>query len=578
MRLLPVIFLTALVTAGQTPAPAGASVQGSVQSSSGGPVARAAVTLAGQSATADEQGRFKIDGIPPGRDYQLTAQSRGYVKGAYGARRMGGQGTPLTLAAGDAIENLTIVLMPQGVVTGRVVDAAGDPVQGAPVSLMRSTFAGGSRQLEPVRNATTDDRGQYRIAEVVPGTYYLRVTDRRSGSRLQPDIPSSGSGLITYYPSAGDPLTAVAFEVFAGMERSGIDVQLRAPRTYAIRGKAVDVATGEPVASVDVSLIRMESGPIRSVNRELTRTQSNGAFEFTGLEPGPHAIQVLTRFGGPDITALKNVLITKSDEEDVVLEVRPGAVITGTIYLDEGDVRSLIPPGSPDGSGLVSGSREQFALLVDAHLSAIRASQQGQKVNYRPSVELGNIDPALGSTGLGILQEDGAFQIARIGAGRYYMSVEMLPLGYFVKSATFNGTDALQTPLDLLQRGGELHIVLSNKSAEVTGALRDKDGKSLPGIQVTLWPKTALLGMRDFGIRKAVTDQNGAFQFRAVPPGEYYLAGWEDVEAGLLTSPEFLDLFRSDAVTVKLAENDRTQVDAKMIPSGDITAETGRLP
>ena len=256
MRVLLAFFLTAMVTAAQTPAPAVASVQGSVRSATGGSVARATVMVNNTSATTDEQGRFKIDGIPPGRGYQLTAQRPGYVKGAYGALRPGGQGTPLTLAAGDAVEGLTIILTPQGVVTGRVIDADGDPVQGAPVTLMRSTFAGASGQLDPGRTTTTDDRVEYRIAEVAPGRYRLSVTDRRSGSRLEPGAPPTGSGLITYYPNAGDPSGAAPFQVFAGTETSGIDVRLRTRRTYSIRGKAVDAATGDLLAGINVSLLR----------------------------------------------------------------------------------------------------------------------------------------------------------------------------------------------------------------------------------------------------------------------------------------------------------------------------------
>jgi len=297
------------------------------------------------------------------------------------------------------------------------------------------------------------------------------------------------------------------------------------------------------------------------------------------LDAGPYVLQLVSSARGPDITARTDVHITQGDEEKLVLEVRPGAVITGTMRLEDGDVRSLIPPGSPSGNGIERRTPEH-QVAVTAHVLAVQASMRGENVSnrYRPSVELYNTDPGLGSNGMGLLQEDGTFRIARILSSHFYVAVEILPSGYFVKSATFNGMDALRAPLDLTQRGGELHVVLSNKSAEVTGALHDKEGKPLAAVPVTLWTKTVLLGLRGFGIRKAVTDQNGAFEFRGVPPGEYYLAGWEDADAGLLTSPEFLDLFRSDAVAVKLAENDRARLEAKMISSADIAAETGRLP
>jgi len=113
--LLITAILVSIATAQQTNQPAEppkkARISGSVVSSKGAPIPRAQVRLNGppvlndpaavnMSATADDAGKFVIENIEPGRNYQLTAQRPGFVAARYGARTATAPGSPLTLDAG----------------------------------------------------------------------------------------------------------------------------------------------------------------------------------------------------------------------------------------------------------------------------------------------------------------------------------------------------------------------------------------------------------------------------------------------------------------------------------------------
>jgi hypothetical protein len=164
-------------------------------------------------------------------------------------------------------------------------------------------------------------------------------------------------------------------------------------------------------------------------------------------------------------------------------------------------------------------------------------------------------------------------------AGRYLLEVTGVPENAYIKSIRYNGQDATRAPLVLSGGAGSLEIVLSSKPAGITGALRG-DREPLNGVTVSVWPKTLNAGSPTFGIRSVTTDQNGAFQVSGLPPGEYYVAGWEGepLNSGVIQIPELLARFAGKATSVSLGEGAKATADAKLIPASEIAAEVAKLP
>src|SRR5438876_17334 len=113
----------------------------------------------GPAATmTDAEGRYELTQLPAGR-YQLKATRGGYVEVAYGQRRPFERGRPLELGEGAVLQNIDFALPPGAVVTGRVVDEAGEAIAHVSASLDRRRYMVGARRLVAGAGSWTDDGG-----------------------------------------------------------------------------------------------------------------------------------------------------------------------------------------------------------------------------------------------------------------------------------------------------------------------------------------------------------------------------------------------------------------------------------
>src|SRR5215213_6847355 len=81
-------------------------------------------------ARTDAEGRYRITGVPPGK-YVVTPMAPAYV--LLDVTNFP-PGKPLTLSAGDSVEDTDFRVIRGGVITGRVLDEDGNPVVMEPVS------------------------------------------------------------------------------------------------------------------------------------------------------------------------------------------------------------------------------------------------------------------------------------------------------------------------------------------------------------------------------------------------------------------------------------------------------------
>lgn len=596
MRLFVALLFTALahgqvqqgqVQQGQAAEqPKKARIEGSVVSISGGPIPRATIRLTGAlsiqngvtspgaafSATSDEGGKFVIENIEPGRNYQLTAQRTGFVNARYGARSAQSPGAPLTLEAGASLKGITIGMTPQGVVTGKITDATGDPVQGVLVALMRRGYQRGVRQLMPANTASTNDQGEYRIANLHPGRYYLNASNRNLADLAGATPSGPTTSIPTFYPNAVDAQGAAPIDIAIGQELRGVDIRLRQGRAFAVRGKAVD-ASGAPLANAMLLAAPKDGGSFAAqalILRNQTQTRPDGSFEIRGLTPGVYNVQaVSTQTGTTRGVGRMEINVADQDINGLVFAASPGSRVTGTVRLEEGDLKALLPAQSP------GGNPQQSAAL------AVTAANAGLAISgVRITVGLTEATPQLVNVMQpGQIKDDGTFAIENVPPGKFMLNVAALPQGVYVKSAQFNGSDVTRTGVDLTSGGGgNLEIVLSNKAASVAGAVAPEKDEAVAGMTVTLWSRDPEPGNPNNGVRTATTDQSGAFQFQNLRPGTYYAAAWEDIDTGLAQYRDFLNLVISDATKVELAESARSSAQVKIIPSIQIKAFEQKLP
>ncbi|HEX2252632.1 MAG TPA: carboxypeptidase regulatory-like domain-containing protein, partial [Thermoanaerobaculia bacterium] len=134
----------------------GARVEGTVRDEGGEPVAEVPVRVGRVRDTTDAEGRFRLDGVEPGRR-MLVAAHLEYDR------------LVREVEVEPAGSRFDLVLTGGWPVSGRVVDQDGAPVPGAEVRLTGDP-AGGEMRLY---RATSDGEGEFRFPRVVDGRYAL---------------------------------------------------------------------------------------------------------------------------------------------------------------------------------------------------------------------------------------------------------------------------------------------------------------------------------------------------------------------------------------------------------------------
>jgi hypothetical protein len=130
------------------------------------------------AATTDSDGHFTIKDVPPGR-YRFLAAHSGFVEQHYKAAP-GDAGPIFSLSSGEKVSDALFRLVAAAVMTGRVSNEEGDPMQRVEVIALRrpseeevedEDVRPRKIRMQRVASAESDDRGQYRIFGLKPGEY-----------------------------------------------------------------------------------------------------------------------------------------------------------------------------------------------------------------------------------------------------------------------------------------------------------------------------------------------------------------------------------------------------------------------
>ncbi len=538
--------------------PKPARLTGTVTSPTGDPIPNTVIRLqlisqgpggTGKSliATTNDNGSFTLDPVEPA-SYLLGAQHPGYLTARYGARSPLAPGQNLTIRAGQTLQDLHIELTPQAVITGRITDQNGDPLQKASVYALRRGWSQGVRALTlTAPAATTNDLGEYRIPNLLPGPYYLAATDRTAVPLgFQQDAPKEAN-IITYFPNATSSDGVAPLNVSPGAELQAIDIRLRRTRVFSVTGKAVEAATGAPAGNVFVAAISPDEASLPpTFPRNRAQTQpADGSFALRNLTPGHYVLQTqrVSLNGNPTskLTGRMEITIDDADITDLVFPVGPGATITGTVRVEKGEWKQFASSTPPP------------AVLVEPVQS--------------------------GRVALAPISDQGSFTLEDVEPSVFSVGLRNFPAGVYLKSARFDGQDVTRSTIDLTSAtGGVLDVVLATDAATMTGTVHNDDGDPMAGVMVALWSE-APDARSDHGVHITVTDQSGAFRIPAsLAPGKYRVAAFEQAENGLLQNRDFLARFPSATKSLELAPGAQQNEDVKLIPLEEIEREEAKLP
>jgi protocatechuate 3,4-dioxygenase beta subunit len=446
------------------------------------------------SASTNAEGQFSVEGLTPG-EYLISASRSGYVNprgiGASLPRQR------VVVGPGQRIDDLKIRLAPGAIVSGRVTDGAGKPLRGVSVQAMKRSYRQGHSELADVSSVSTNDAGEYRMADLTRGEYYLRA------SYSHPPAPKKESDetyVPLYYPGTSDPAHAVPLTVREGEQLAGIDMHIAPVRTFNVKGRAMNGVTALPAKGSRVALVgdqgKLTFSPVQSA------TGATGTFEFRGIPPGSYILAAEQPATGPHGKALwARVAVQVSDVnvEDVEAVVSPGVEISGRVRAD--------------GKAAVDLTRMSVELeLRDASAAVLMPDAPSASVSA-----------------------DGTFLLHQVPEGSYDLNVFPVPSGFYLSA---NGADVLEAGLTVGHGYAPpaLDLILTPALGRIDGTVSNSDESPVAGALVLLVPGGARRSQRLY-YRRAITDQSGRFAMQKVAPGDYRLFAGEGMEI-----PDFLNL------------------------------------
>lgn len=470
-----------------------------------------------------QDGHFVTSELKPG-EYRVHVERRGYLD----CDCLAG----VKIATDQKITGVQIKLTQYGSIAGRVMDADGDAWPQGNAILFRLTWRHGRRKLSESEQADVDDRGMFRVGKLAPGRYYVAV---------QPGSHRNGMGeayQTSFYPGAIDPASALAITLQPGQDVTGIEIKLHSVAAYRVRGRITGLDRIDLSGSSMYLDIVRASDLLEDVLDAPVDRQPDGTFEFRRVPTGSYIVRVgaLRRANtGVAITSLGEaaVQVNGHDVNDVTVELIPATDLKVNVEV-EGATH-------PDLSSLI------IAMSSDQ----------------------GSFQTANAETG---------FTIPNVARDTYFISLAGGAASrYFVK-AIRAGSALFPGPMLDLRRTGDAQvtIVLSEKGATLTVSLK-AEPPDPTHTTVLLIPDTGDAELREQLTIEPTADNNDVYSISNIPPGDYRLFAWHDLEENTWNDPDFWTAVREKGIGLKLKDSDRQSVQVPLIPAADMAAIMARL-
>jgi hypothetical protein len=449
--------------------------------------------------------------VPSAGTWQLTAQARGFVGQAYDEHQQFSSSIVLTAAAPTI--DLTFRLWPEAVITGVVVDEAGEPVRNAQISLINSPPRGPDHATPSMgvrAMVQTDDRGIYEFASLAPGDYRILVSthpwyaagaqSRRFGppGTTQPDPSLDVTYPLTWYPGVDDPALAETITLHGG-DAVQADFTLNPIPSVHLRIVTPPASVpnpnsrgGQPTPIIERITPGVSGGG--GFTSVAITPNGQGQFDVGGLAPGLYQVRLQGQ---------------GADSRVSVVEVTAGS--TRTLDFNSGPTVAHVTIHM-DGAADVD----------DGSVQVILESDDGRRAMPMNQGMMGGMNQRRRGGGQGqerVLEvPPGRYEVTLVGRPNLYLT------GMSAQSAEVKGRY-------VTVRAGDSSLTLhvSTGMATVTGIVTE-EGKPCVGAMVLLVP--AMLD--DPGsftlMARDQSNTDGSFDLNGVIPGQYILIaidnGW----------------------------------------------------
>jgi hypothetical protein len=218
--------------------------------------------------------------------------------------------------------------------------------------------------------------------------------------------------------------------------------------------------------------------------------RGDGSFVFSNVAKGTYRIHA--RAAAADVHSplvARYRIVVQTHDLTVPLTLRPGASLTGQVA---------------------------FARSAGAPLPPLA----GLRIQAVPS------DDGADMISADVLR-DGSFRMTGIAPGRHLLAIAGLPEPWVLDRVTYRGADISDSGVeaDSDQSIADVRIAVTANTTEVSGTVRDSDGRAVSGATVLVIPAASefwIRGGRRLG--RTTTRDDGGYRYRGLPAGEYRVA------------------------------------------------------
>ncbi len=486
-----------------------------------------------QATLSGPDGSFHFDGAPAGQ-MSVVAEKPGYfaemmLPDTYHA--------PELVTVSAQMTPVVVKLVPAAVVTGSIREGNGDPVAQLPVMMLRRTVQSGKIRWAQVGYASSDEEGEFRVPDVMPGTYLLRY-----GPRWTTSVFTEGKTkgyAAEFYPSAATEAAAAPLKLGAG-QILPVEITVRQTTPITVSG----TIAGLPDGSYPAVEVFDEDGEAMPAPEEGATRRD--AFTLHFAAPGTYKVRVTARAQAPPgveppLLLGETTLAVNASLAGVTIALGPAASFP--IAITETHVRAQEPTVPVANQSPVM--QNLRLVSVDSANNEIAATLEpkGKSLSFR------DVFP-------------GTYRLYAYPDGQRYL-----------ESATLAGRDILHEPFTV--RSGETGVIevkTSDDGATVTGLVN--------GI---VPPATAAAGgVISAGYRSQPTvllfseageseqpqragAEQGNFQFPGIAPGSYKVYAFDHPDEVEYRNPAVMERYAGDAVSVTLGAGEQKNVNLNLI-------------
>ena len=473
-----------------------------------------------KTTLTDQSGSFAFTNVAAG-PVTVWAEKPLYVAASAPTSQRTLRSKPLIIEDGGSIEGITIRLYRGGVIAGRLVDAHGDPVENASLTLMSMPAPGSAptRGLMARRGHPSNDNGEFRIGRLDAGVYLLIASPTTQG-----EYDDTGLGRV-YYPGVASLEQAQPITIEKGQVVSDLEFTLSDVRLTRVAGSVLN-GLGQPLREGQIAVqARSQNGALWPTGTG-GRIREDGTFDLR-IQPGDYVLEVVASIKqGPNPTSplvergLLPLTVGVEPIVGAVITADRGATATGRIVFEgrgapPADLRKLLLTFQPIGSG--GATCQSFS---------------------QPTV---NRDGSFTAENLW-----GACQIRTMGID-----------GWQLKSIVHKETDVTARPFSFAagQRVSDVQVVFTDRVSDLSLEVTDDRGRHRRTTSLSSSPRMPSSGtIRRFLRTTVVEAERGATgrELKGLLAGEYFAVATEDLAFGDLENPAFLKRLASVSNTVAL--------------------------